>query len=132
MSFALGDFERAADAANADEHRLGEALANGASLAEPYADALNNVAWYSLFTGDPAAALSAAERASEMNPASAIYRLNLAHALLMNGRTDAATALYQTDGGDGWRDMIAADFAAFEAHGIAIDLIDTARRALIK
>lgn len=131
VSFAAGDFDRAAGAALADEQRLGEAVAAGAPLADAHGDAVNNVAWYSLFTDHPERALSAARRAVEINPDAAIYRLNLAHALLVNGRVDDALAVYRSDEGEQWAAMIVADFEQFEAYAVAPDLIDRARRALL-
>lgn len=132
VSFAAGDFERAATAALNDERRLGQAAARNTSLAEQHADAVNNVAWYSLFTANPEAALAAARRAVEMQPQSAIYRLNLAHALLLTGQEKDAMAIYQGERTQEWLAMIRADFEQFTAYAIATDLVDSARRSLLQ
>lgn len=132
VAFANGDFGGAVASALSDERRLGEAVAAGAPLAEEHADAINNVAWYSLFTDDPQAALTAALRATDMRPDSKIYQLNLAHALLFSGREGEAITLYRADGTDEWRAMIASDFEAFSAYGVAPVLIDNVRRALLQ
>jgi tetratricopeptide (TPR) repeat protein len=131
ISFATGDVAKAATAAHADEQRLGEAVAAGAPLEDEHAGAINNVAWYSLFTDDPAAALAAARRATEMRPAAMIYRLNLAHALLLSGEGAEAMTVYQGNDIGEWKAMIAADFDEFTTRGVALDVIDSARAALL-
>ena len=119
VAFALGDYVQAARVARDNAARLAP-LADS----ELYADAVNNVAWYGLFTGDPAEALAAAEEAVSLDPENTGYAMNRAHALMLSGDLEAARAAYGARSGDDWRALMESDFAAFDEAGLARPPID--------
>lgn len=117
VAFALGDYEKAARIAAADAKRLSP-LAGTKAGGGLYADAVNNMAWYWLFSADGAAALEAAREAMALNPANSGYAINLAHALMFTGDLDAAQEIYLSRVDSEWQALIATDFAEFEGAGL--------------
>ncbi len=65
-----------------------------AEIAGQLAYALGNLAWYQLFTPQPQNAEEAARKALKLDPSQTWIKVNLAHALLLQGKYDAALALY--------------------------------------
>ncbi|QIE55664.1 toll/interleukin-1 receptor domain-containing protein [Pikeienuella piscinae] len=95
------------------------------------AAALNNVAWFSLLSNDPAGALAAAEEALALDPEAEAFKLNRAHALMFAGDADDARAIYlDSANSDEWRDMVDADFETFRANRLETPLMTAVETAL--
>jgi tetratricopeptide (TPR) repeat protein len=97
------------------------------------AQALGNVAWYSLLSGRVGPALRAAQRANELASNNASLRLNLFYSLALSDRANEAKAIYsQCKEGHmidaAWNEMLKRDLQEIEAHGMNIakitDLLD--------
>ena len=119
VAFALGDYALAAGVARDDAARmapLGEA--------ELYADAVNNVAWYGLFTGDPSDALAAAEEAVSLDAENQGYLMNRAHALMFAGDFIEASKIYASRKDEAWLALLASDIEAFAAAGLSHPPVD--------
>ncbi|WP_416896392.1 MAG: TIR domain-containing protein [Minwuia sp.] len=122
--FSTGDTGGALETAEmnaADLRRSGELTGNLAA-------ALNNVAWYGLFSGDTERALAAAEEAIGLQPDNEAYALNRAHALMLSGRTEDARAAYLEHqgavvGGQPWALLVSDDFGVLREHGIERSLM---------
>lgn len=127
IAFEVGDHAGAADAAARNADRLAAVSSDdvGGGL---YADAMNNVAWYSLFTGEATGALAAAQEATSLDPGNDGYRLNLAHALMFSGEIADARRIYASREDENWRQLVEADFAAFEAAGLTHPGVDAVLR----
>jgi hypothetical protein len=103
---------------------------------EKATNAFGVLAWYQVLNKDGAAAEASARRALEFTPDTTLVNVNLAHALLLNGKRDEAEALYMSerskDAGDGRtvRDVILEDFTAMEEAGIETPAIGEIRTAL--
>ncbi len=99
-------------------------------------NAYGPLSWYQLLNKDSAAAEASARKALEFTPDVPLVNVNLAHALLLNGRRAEAEALYLAerakDAGDGRTvgAVILEDFAAMEAAGINNPAIGEIRAAL--
>jgi hypothetical protein len=105
----------------------------GADAAMDLAFALNNVAWYALFSHAFQKALQAAEEAINLAPQVLAYKINKAHAILLLDRTEDARPLYLAHTGDimsdgvVWERAVRNDFAALRAGGLdnpAMDQIE--------
>lgn len=111
--FAIGDIGAALAVAQTSADDLRDRNTEPARAA-----ALNNVAWYALFSAAPDRAVAAALAAREIDPDQRGYRVNHAHALLLAGRTEEAHTLYSdADTPDG-RALIADDFTVLRDAGI--------------
>ena len=103
---------------------------------EKAADALNRLAWVQVLSEDGAAAEASARQALTFAPEAAVIEMNLAHALLINGRRDEARAIYNRiksgDAGEGrtLREVILEDFDAMQKAGIPNDTIAPVRAEL--
>jgi tetratricopeptide (TPR) repeat protein len=103
---------------------------------EKAAIALGQLAWYQVLTGKGADAARNARQALELDPSLTVVRVNLAHALLVDGREGEAEALYLKDrdavaeDGRPFRDIILEDFDAMEKAGISNATITRVRQAL--
>lgn len=127
--FAAGDAAAARATAEVSAADLRAAAGLDAGVATGlYAAALNNVAWYALFAGDPVASLAAAEEALALGPGEPGYALNRAHALMLAGRPEVARAAYlqppEGIASPDWAAMIADDFDVLRAQGIETALMD--------
>jgi hypothetical protein len=88
--------------------------------------ALANEAWFAVLANDGKSALSAAERALELDAKSLAAFANKAHALLLLGRFDEARRMYlehkgrpgQIINGKTWDQLIAADFVTMRKRGL--------------
>ncbi|HSH39026.1 MAG TPA: hypothetical protein VK993_09590 [Chthoniobacterales bacterium] len=91
---------------------------------EKAADALNRLAWIQVLSKDGTAAEGSARQALTFSPDAALIQMNLAHALLLNGKGDEARTIYSAiksaDAGDGrtLREIILDDFDAMQKAGI--------------
>src|SRR5262249_6438968 len=90
------------------------------------AQALNNAAWHALFAREFRKALTAADRAHSLLPATRAIESNRAHALMFLGRGEDSKALYLAykgkplSGQDAqlWERAIVEDFAEFRKAGL--------------
>ena len=89
----------------------------------PYlADALNNVAWYSLFTDEPSSALVPVREAIRLEPETLGFHLNLAHALALSGDIEGALNIHEEHRHEAeWVDMTHADIEIFKSLGIGLN-----------
>ena len=103
---------------------------------EKAADALNRLAWLQMLSNNAAAAEASARQALALLPDSAFIQVNLAHALLVNGKRDEARDIYMQvhsqDAGDGrtMRDVILQDFDVMQSAGITAETLAPIRTAL--
>jgi Flp pilus assembly protein TadD len=103
---------------------------------EKATNAFGVLAWYQVLNKDGAAAEASARQALEFTPDVTLVNVNLAHALLLNGKRDEAEAIYMAerakDAGDGRkvREVILEDFIAMEKVGIETPAIGEIRTAL--
>jgi Flp pilus assembly protein TadD len=94
------------------------------------ADQLGSLAWMALMARQFDRALSASQRAAELDPDLIWVKTNLAHALMFLGRTEEATALYlqyrgkTTFEGTTWEQSVLDDFTKLRAAGLANPLMD--------
>ncbi len=88
------------------------------------AEMCGRLAWLQLKNNQPAEAEKSSLRGLDLDPSVAWLKTNLAHALLLTGKTDQATKLYiaekDTTIGDGrtFGEAVLDDFAKFEKSGI--------------
>lgn len=98
--------------------------------------ALAQLSWFQLLNKDPIAAEATARRALEFAPGLLPAQINLAHALLLEGRVDEARQIYLTETGktspDGVQvaDLIQEDFGKMERAGIINPALTQMRREL--
>ena len=91
---------------------------------EKAADALNRLAWVQVLSRDGAAGEASARQALTFVPDAAVIQMNLAHALLINGRRNEAGEIYNRiksgDAGDGrtLREVILEDFDMMQKAGV--------------
>lgn len=103
---------------------------------EKAAGALNRLAWFQILSNNGAAAEASARQALTHAPAEPMINVNLAHALLLKGKTQEARTLYNAaksqPAGDGrsMREVILEDFDAMQKAGIAAATIAPMRTAL--
>ena len=103
---------------------------------EKATQALGQLAWYQVLSKYGPGAEASARQALALTPASSLVKVNLAHALLLNGKRKEALAIYTAEAatvtGDGRkvRDVILQDFADMEAAGIRNGGIADAQKAL--
>lgn len=117
--FGTGDIGGALEAAETNANDLRQS----GELAGNLAAALNNVAWYALFAGNPDRARAAAEEAMALQPDNEAYALNRAHALMLSGKSEEARAIYLKNrgtvlGGRTWPLLVSDDFSVLREHGI--------------
>jgi tetratricopeptide (TPR) repeat protein len=103
---------------------------------ENAANALGVLAWYQMLANKGTAAEASARQALQFTPDSTMVNINLAHALLLNGKRAEAEAIYKAmrplKGADGrsLRDVILEDFDAMEAAGLNTPAIGELRETL--
>ena len=103
---------------------------------EKAADALNRLGWFQMLSGNGSAAEASARQALALVPNSAFIQVNLAHALLVNGKRDEARGIYMKvrsqSAGDGrtMRDVILEDFNVMQKAGVRADGIASIRSEL--
>lgn len=103
---------------------------------EKAADALNRLAWFQVLSRDAGAAETTARQALALMPQSPDIEVNLAHALLLNGKREEALAIYArtrtqaVDDKRTMRDVILNDFDAMERAGIPAETIAPMRAEL--
>lgn len=103
---------------------------------EKAADALGRLALIQVLGQDGAAGEKSAREALALAPESTLIKVNLAHALLLNGTREEALALYKAAAGESAsdgrsvRDIILDDFAAMEKTGTPDETIAPMRAAL--
>lgn len=98
----------------------------------------SRAAWAAVLANDPAKALPAAERAVALTPGRLIAVLHLAHALMLQNRTEEARARYLSGrgqivhaaGGLSWEKVVASDFADMRKIGIDTPLMKDVETAL--
>jgi tetratricopeptide (TPR) repeat protein len=93
--------------------------------ASQVAQALGNIAWYALLSGQFGLALIAAQRANQLGPDNVSFRANLLYSLALSDRTDEAHTLYvhckeERMINHAWNSMVADDLHQLEDHGIAV------------
>ncbi|MEO0583343.1 MAG: tetratricopeptide repeat protein, partial [Bacteroidota bacterium] len=88
------------------------------------AQSLGSLSWYKLFTQDYAGAAQAARHGLELNPQATWIHTNLAHALLFQGKYEAAHAIYTKYAPDApydeeriWGEVFLADLQELEEAG---------------
>jgi tetratricopeptide (TPR) repeat protein len=91
--------------------------------------ALISISWLSLLTKDFARALNASEKAVALNPSDLVPKTNQAHALLLLGRVDEATAIYLANRGKlllgkTWEAVVQDDFEKLRKQGISTSAMD--------
>lgn len=93
------------------------------------ASALGQVSWTAMLARDPARAVRAAQQAREIDPTNTAVQLNLAHALMFRGRTEASRKAYRDglqspdDQGQKWKKNVLDDFKALREFGLAHELM---------
>ena len=99
-------------------------------------DALGALAWYQMLTKDGPGAEASARQSLELDPSNTMVKVNLAHALLVNGKLAEAKAIYKaerhatTSDGRSVRDVILKDFDTMEAAGVRNESIGALRKEL--
>lgn len=115
--------------ANATE----EARAQGQ---EVIAEWTNQQAWFALLSQNFRRGLAESRKAIALLPAKLDYQINYAHALLFNGQTDEARAIYlgnrgkTISNGQSWESILLEDFAALEKAGSKHDAMTAISRVL--
>jgi tetratricopeptide (TPR) repeat protein len=99
------------------------------------ASAFLHVAWYALLARKPTKALMAARQALAITPNEPWIRINLAHALLLLGRTTKARALYEQvaaipNNNKPWKQVVVEDFGKLRKAGVTHSLMPTIEAAL--
>jgi tetratricopeptide (TPR) repeat protein len=122
-----------AHATYVDRLAIEDKLASSIEREEVKARAFGNVSWYALLARDPAKALMAAKQALAVTPDEPWIRINLAHALLLLGRTTEARALYERIAAmpnKRWKQMVVEDFGKLRKAGVTHSLMPTIEAAL--
>ena len=103
---------------------------------EKAADALSRLAFIQVLSRDGVSAEASARQALTFSPDAALIQMNLAHALLINGKRDEARAIYSAvksrDAGEGrtLREVILEDFAVMQKAGVPIETVAPLRSEL--
>lgn len=101
-------------------------------------NALGGSAWYAILAREYEASHTASIEAITLNPDPLWLQTNLAHALMLQGQTDMAIAVYLdhkgqvSPEGDKWSDTIRGDFDILEANGISVPTMQDVLSLLAK
>ncbi len=135
---SLNDIASALQMAEPSARGYAEIVAADPSAAnkEKAADALSRLAWFQVLSNNGAAAEASARQALTHAPAETTINVNLAHALLISGKTEEARTLYMAaksqpaaDGRD-TREIILNDFDVMQTAGVPASTIAPMRTAL--
>lgn len=105
---------------------------------ERVARALGSLSWTALLAGNPARAAWAGQEATAIAPELPFARLNYAHALMYEGRTQEAKQIYlgianmSGEAQTQWRQMIRKDFAELSARKLGHPLMAEIEREMVR
>ncbi|MGD2133545.1 MAG: hypothetical protein PVI23_12190 [Maricaulaceae bacterium] len=131
--FETGEYTAALRASTADLLQINSLYVAGTIDPEIAAGMHGSHAWRALFAREFDVAEASARRGLEIDPSMVWIEMNLAHALMYQGRLDEADAIYRAragsvlslEGGDRpWDEVLAEDFTALRGAGLDHSHID--------
>jgi len=113
-------------------------LENDPKWRSEFASTQGALSWYHLFTAEPDKAVEASRKGLEIDPNQLWIETNLAHGLLMSGKTDEAMEVYLRNVGkkvndsEVWEQTITADFRILRGAGIAMPKMEQVQAKLLE